>query len=175
MTSPNSAFAVPRSALTLVESLLVALILALLLWLTTGLYQRELNVARTRQSRQMLKTLDAALDAYHEATGTYPLGTLHGAADQAIAALLGHPDSGRHLQSLDLALLHMRDGRPRCIDPWGKRLRFISQQIAQPDLRRRFQANAHKPIFESSGPDQTFGLPNQPPTADDIRTDDPTP
>ncbi|MFQ5491280.1 MAG: hypothetical protein ACE5GE_11205, partial [Phycisphaerae bacterium] len=64
----------------------------------------------------MLHTLDTALTAYHDATGTYPPGTLHGAADQAIAAMLNHPASGRHLETLDLALLHMRAGRPRCID-----------------------------------------------------------
>jgi type II secretory pathway pseudopilin PulG len=159
--------------MTLVEALLAALVLALVLWLAAGLYVHELDHARTGQARMMIRTLGAALEAYYDAGQAYPLGGPTGKADRTIDALLQVPASAEIMHQLDARLLHLRDGRPECLDPWGRPLRYITADIGEMDLQNRVARNNGEPIFESSGPDGRFGHAGNPAAADDIRSDEP--
>jgi type II secretory pathway pseudopilin PulG len=160
-------------AVTLVEALVAGLVLALGLWLLTGLYERGLDTARTRQAGELLRTLNEALAAYYDAAGAYLPGQPNGSAERVLNAMLEVPASAEVLGKLAVRLLHRRDGRVQCLDPWGKPPRYVTLQIGEMDLRRRVAHNQGKPIFESAGPDGRFGHTGDAAAADDVRTDEP--
>ncbi|MCP4248416.1 MAG: hypothetical protein GY778_15320 [bacterium] len=163
----------PRRGVTTVEVLAAALALAVLMWLASGIYDEMLDRARTRQAHRLIRTLATALDAYFQDTDAHPPGDDDGAIPSALQALLSRPDSAKVLGEVDLKLLHVRQGRAVCRDPWGRRLRYLSTDIHHPALRRRVEQNDGRPIFESSGPDGRFGDSADTAAADDICSDDP--
>jgi type II secretory pathway pseudopilin PulG len=162
-----------RPAVTLIETLVAGLVLALVLWLLAGFYARGLDTARVRQARVLLRTLDDALAAYYDEAQAYPPGLPNGVPNEALNTLLQVPASADVLATLDLRLLHMRDGRPECLDPWGRRLRYASPRIGDMDLRKRVERNGGEPIFECAGPDGRFGHAGDRYSADDVASDEP--
>ena len=160
-------------AVTLIETVVAGLVLALALWMLAGLYERGLDSARTRQAGELLRTLNEALAAYHDAAGAYLPGQPNGSAEQVLNALLEVPASAEVLGKLEVRLVHLRDGRVDCLDPWGKPPRYVTLQIGEMDLRRRVARNQGKPIFESAGADGRFGHAGDAAAADDVRTDEP--
>ncbi|MHC4236097.1 MAG: hypothetical protein ACYSUQ_13355 [Planctomycetota bacterium] len=159
--------------MTVIEAVVAGAVLALVLWLVAGWYSQMLDRAREDQAAALIRTLDAALAAYHEFCGAYPPGRGDGAAHEAIEALLSVPDSSRLLAKIEVKLLHVRDGRPVCRDPWGQRPRYLTARIENTDLRRRVERNNGQPILESAGPDGRFGDADPAAAADDICSDEP--
>ena len=164
----------PQWAITLVETLVVGIVLAVGLWLLSGLYDRYLDQARSRQGAAVIRSLDLALGAYYQTCAAWPPGEYDGSAGTALAALAGVPASAEHLEALPVRLLYAADdGRIACRDPWGRRLHYLTALIADTDGKRRVEHNGGRPIFESAGPDGRFGQSTNPATADDIRSDEP--
>ena len=162
-----------RRAMTLVEALLAGLGLGVVLWVLSGLYDRGLTTARVRQARELLGTLSEALDAYHDAAGAYVPGWPSGSCEAVFPAMLGVPASAEVLATLDVRLLHLHNGRPKCLDPWGRPVRYVTSRMADPDLRSRVTRHHGRPIFESAGPDGRFGRGSDAASADDLATDEP--
>ena len=159
--------------MSLVETLVAGGLLALVLWVMSGLYGQMLDRARTRQTTALLRSLDAALAAYRDADGHHPLGRSDGSADDALLVMVQVPESLEVLRNIDRKLLRTRDSRPLCRDPWGRRLRYICSRTRDADLQARLVRHGGAPIFESAGPDGIFGHAGNAAAADDIRSDDP--
>ena len=163
-------------ALTVIETVIAGALLALVLWVLSGLYDDMLDRARTAQAFEMIRTLDAALAAYHQAAGAHPPGR-HGpdgsAVEDALTVMIRVPESLRVLHGIDLRLLHLHDDRPVCRDPWGRPLRYLTAGVGDEVLAGRVARHAGRPIFESAGPDGRFGDHDPAAAADDIRSDEP--
>jgi hypothetical protein len=147
--------------------------LILLLVIASGLYTHGLNRVKTRQAIDLIATLDRAVRAYGDCTGTYPPGTRQDTLRRTLPALQALPESRAVLAGLPSALLHVVDGQPRCRDPWGQPLRCLTDHSQRADSRDRFQSNGGVPVFESSGPDRSFGDDTPSRQADNIRSDEP--
>ncbi|HUU84373.1 MAG TPA: hypothetical protein VM243_12790 [Phycisphaerae bacterium] len=173
-TAVMNAASRPVRAISLVETLVAGILLALLLWLLAGLYDRYLDRARTDQAVELIAALDRALTQYHETSGAWPQGNFDGTAKEPITALVHIPAAADRLKDVSVKVLHVAtDGRIVCRDPWGRRLRYVTDRIADTDLQQRVQRNGGRPIFESAGPDGRFGRAGDAATADDIRSDEP--
>ncbi len=159
--------------MTLVEALLSGLVLALAFWVLAGLYEGQLDQARTRQAEVLLAALDEALAAYHAASGAYPPGGPTGSMDDALAAMLQVPVSAEVLARLDLRLWHLRHGRGECLDPWGHRPRYLTAHVGDPELRARVARCGGRPVCVLAGPDGRFGRISDIASADDLGTDEP--
>lgn len=162
-----------RRGLTLPELVLSAALIMLVLAVVAGLYDHCLNDAKVRQMSALIQGLNEAAALYFQATGTYPCGREDGACDSALAAMQMVPAPAAHLQALGSSLLFLSDGKLRCVDPWGRPLRYLTARSAQPEHRRRAEANGGVPIFESAGPDRDFGDTDTARQADNICGDDP--
>ncbi len=162
-----------KRGFTLPELVLSAALLMLVLAVVAGLYDHYLNDAKVRQMTTLIHDLSEAAALYSQATGAYPRGRDDGACDSALATMQMVPAPAAHLQALGSGLLFLSDGKLRCVDPWGRPLRYLTARSAQPEHRRRVQANGGVPIFESAGPDRDFGDTDSACQADNICSDDP--
>jgi type II secretory pathway pseudopilin PulG len=159
--------------MTLVEMVLAAALLALVLAGAAGLYDHCLNEAKVQQVAALIHGLGSALAAYAEVTGAYPPGRVDEASDPALAALQTAPASAAQIQKVKSNLVFLSDGKWRCVDPWGRPLRYLTARSNRPEPRRRVEANGGVPIFESAGPDRDFGDVISARQADNICGDDP--
>ena len=162
-----------RPGMTIVEAVVAAGGLGIVLWLLSGWYAEMLDRARANQAADLIRTLDRALAAYSQTCGAYPPGRADGTVDEALEALLSAPRSSALLATIEVKLLRVRDGRPRCCDPWGRRLRYLTGSIGQAGLRLRVAHNDGRPIIESAGADGQFGDAKDAAAADDISSDAP--
>lgn len=158
---------------TVLEVILVVGVLALAITIVSGLYAHALDRAKTRQATVLIATLDQAVRAYADACGSYPPGSPDASLRRVLPALLSIPESKRRFATLSGALLFVVDGQPRCRDPWGQRLRCLTDRVAAPESARRVEHNDRVPVFESAGPDRDFGDGDPARRADNIRSDEP--
>ena len=162
-----------RRGMTRPELVLIAGLTILVLLVVAGLYDHYLNRAKVRQMTELVRGLSQAAALYAEATGEQPRGRADDECDPVLAALQMVPAPSAHMQTLGSRLLFLSDGKLRCIDPWGRSLRYLSVNSERPEHRRRTEANGGIPIFESAGPDRDFGDHDSARQADNIASDDP--
>jgi type II secretory pathway pseudopilin PulG len=159
-----------RPAMTLIEMVIVVIVIAAGLFLLVGWMDGIRRNAKRDLAVRMLADLDRALARYHRSTGFYPAGAGRDSADRAIAELLSCDRSRAVLDGLP-TVLWLGPGRSNLADPWGTALRYFSAESDSPVVK----ANSGRPVFESAGPDGTFGAQDAAALADDLRSDDPGP
>ena len=162
-----------RRGMTLPELILIAALTMLVLLVVAGLYDHYLNKAKVQQVTELVHGLGQAAVLYTEATGGYPRGRADGACAPVLAAMQVAPAPAAHIQSIGSGLMFLSDGKLRCVDPWGRPLRYRWARSVRREHRRRVETNGGIPIFESAGPDRDFGDNDSAHQADNIASDDP--
>ena len=183
-----------RRALTLIETLIAAMLIALVLVIITVGVGTVRGDLKRRQTAQLLAQLDKALTAYHRATGRWPSdpegppsldapSENDGSGDRIIAALTTVPPSRKLLDELPAifrvaaapdspaASPTSQPASSTVQDSWGHRLRCITADSPNPVEHDAVAANDGKPVFISAGPDGRFGPQDHPDAADNIRSD----
>jgi len=138
-----------RTALTLVEMLIVLAIISLLASLVLGIagtIHRQGNIQLTKSALGLLK---AALDEYHDYEGEFPILS---PGETLFAKLDAVPAARNVMRKVDDSLIkHDPDrGVTLICDPWGTPIDY------------RYVEGWTFPELVSAGPDKTFG------TGDDI-------
>lgn len=148
------------------------------------------------QAVELMRTLDRALLAYYQKTGSWPV-EVGSPDDQAIRADLSHleADSAGADRTLELmaglpasravleALPEVLRVRPEhgvlytspwgtIQDPWGRRLHCLTSTSPLPAHRKAVAANQNRPVFISPGPDGRFGFSDVAAASDNIRSDE---
>lgn len=157
-------------AMTLIEMIICVFLLGVILFLAAGWMQTLKNDARRELAVRELSLLDKALMKYYRAEGVYPNAPGPNAAHWATVALLDHERTRPILESLPPSLLRGAS-RNELVDPWGKPLKYESQDSGSPFVR----ANNGRPLFISAGPDGGFGDDDPAQLGDNMRSDDPGP
>jgi type II secretory pathway pseudopilin PulG len=147
-----------RSALTLVETLIVGALLAVVLLACALLVKSVRTELKYRQSVELLSRLNEALEAYRAAVGAWP--DVSDSPDDRTAAArvleqLAAVDASRiHLQRID-PILRIPGTQPHDIggvrDGWGHPLRCLTTASTAPADRQAVVANGGRPIFISAG------------------------
>jgi len=181
-----------QRAMTLAETLVAAAVIGVVLAVIA------LGVATVRsdlkhgQAEQLLATLDEALSAYHQATGSWPVdpgaedeeresAEQEDSADRVIAALAAEPASRAILDRTrpvlrvkpitDMSAATSESSWGTVQDAWGRRLRCLTAASESPIDREAVAVNGGRPIFVSAGPDGQFGTHDIAAAADNLRSD----
>lgn len=168
-----------RTALTLVETLILAALVAILLLASALLVRSMRTELKRRQSVELLARLNAALDAYHEAVGVWP--SAEDAPDDRTAAILvlqqlAQVNASRaHLDRID-PVLRIPGTQPHDFagvrDGWGHPLRCLTVASTAPADRQAVAASGGRPIFISAGDHGGFEERDPAEPAEMIRSDE---
>lgn len=181
-----------RRALTLPETLIAGVILAVVLLAVALGVSNVRSGLKERQVKELLALLDQAVGAYHKATGAWPSDTMplrkapaadqdEGSGDRVIATLAGVLAARLQLERIrPIFRVAAVDPVPPATtqpawgtvqDAWGHRLRCLTAASPAPSDQETVAANAGRPIFVSAGPDGDFGTIEIAAAADNIRSD----
>jgi type II secretory pathway pseudopilin PulG len=145
--------------LTLIETLVVVAVIALLASLVIAITLRIENQSKERGVENLFALLRSALQEYYEDTDSFPLQAVRdptGAAahiERMYGLLNSVPASRQVLTQINRAFVSSDatpGAVPRIQDPWGTVLDYV------------YGPDDHFPELTSAGPDKKFG------TADDI-------
>ncbi len=184
-----------RRAVTFTETLITATLLGLLLVVVALGVHSVRSDLKHKQVWDLLVTLDKALDAYHETTGTWPF-TLATQPDETEPERLSSNDdpteSGRRVINALAAVPASReilDTIPDLLrvppeskqaepndwgtvrDAWGQPLHCLTALSRIPVEWQAVAANLGKPIFISAGTDGQFSSRDSVAEADNLRSD----
>lgn len=183
---------------TLSETLVVVSAVAVLLTLLSlgmGGIRTEL---KREQAIALMRTLDSALGAYHEALGEWPAdlnpnpsALEYGArpasrkdddaSGQRVIDLMAHTPASRVVletlpdilrEKTDRATPSAGEWNTSVRDPWGNPLRCLTSRSPLIPHRMAVAANRNRPIFISAGPDGRFGFSDVSAASDNIRSDE---
>jgi type II secretory pathway pseudopilin PulG len=163
-----------RAGMTFIEFLLACALAGLLLAGAAGLYDHYLDKSKIEAARSLIAALARAASLYHESTGAYPPGRIDAGCDRALIALHASPRPAQTLKGVSGPWLAAVNGLPRCVDPWGREVRYLTDLTEVAAYRRRLIQNGGVPIFESAGPDRDFGDSEPGDQSDNIRSDEPS-
>ena len=159
-------------AMTLTEMAVVVMAVGAGLFLLNGWMGSIREGAKRDLATRMLASLDKALARYHRETGEYPAAAGLEPARSAVTTLYRFERTGPLLADLPPSVLRGDAAKGFwLVDPWGRRLRYVTQDNAMPYAR----ANEGRPVFVSAGPDRRFGVEDPAGIGDDLRSDDPGP
>ncbi len=154
--------------MTFVELVIAVVVVVLFVSVLLGATRSVRRSAKRAQAVQLVAGLEKALSAYQAEHEVYPSGDEAGNAAGALHALLG--DRGPLPEGVDPVLVIRDRGRRTVRDPWGTRLRYITDRYAaEPD---RATINLTRPVFVSAGPDRDFGDDDPTHNSDNIASDD---
>ncbi|NLX14476.1 MAG: hypothetical protein GXY44_12590 [Phycisphaerales bacterium] len=182
-----------RRGVTFTETLITAALLGLVLVVVAlGIHSVQGDL-KHRQVWDLLATLDKALTAYHEATGTWPFPPATQPADtepnhlpskddpaessrRVIAALADVPASREILDTIPMILRVPPEGAElgkwgTVRDAWGRPLRCLTARSRVAIEWQAVAANHGKPIFISAGVDGQFTFRDGVADADNLRSD----
>jgi len=172
-----------RRAMTLSETLIATALIGLVLTMVALGITAVRTDMRTRQTWDLLRTLAAALDAYHEQTGAWPLDDRDdylkqsktvdgpdGSAEYILKTLHGVAASEAILARVPEVLRDRGGVGPAwtVVDGWGRQLRCLTAASGRTLERQAVAANGGKPIFVSAGGDGRFGTENVAAAADNL-------
>ncbi len=158
--------------MTLIEMAVVVLAVGAGLFLLNGWMRSIREGAKRDLATRLLASLDQALARYHRGTGEYPSAAGSEPARSAVSTLYRFERTRPQLADLPSSVLRGDAAKGFwLVDPWGRRLRYVTQDNAMPYAR----ANEGRPVFVSAGPDRRFGVEDPAGIGDDLRSDDPGP
>ncbi len=176
-----------RARLSLIETLSLGGVLAVVLGLITVGVSSVRNELKERQVWEVLRLLDSALALYHDVTGAWPASADHPVAEPSPAGpdaddarpilerLAAVPASRALLDTLPGHLRVPPDDGPGfggVRDPWGTRLHCLTAQSPRLVDRQAVAAHGGRPIFVSAGLDGEFAGRESSAAADNLRSDE---
>ncbi len=141
-----------RTAVTLVEMIIVVAVVALLAAMVVVAARSIDNQAKEKGAEGLFSVLGGALEEYYDFTGTFPpqAGTNPSENSEALYfKLRSIPDSRRILEKIDNSLIKDEDDygivdTPEIYDPWGTALDY------------QYVVGDSFPKLISAGPDRDF-------------------
>lgn len=177
-----------QSGMTLSETLIAAVVLAVALTVAALGVATARNELKHRQTRELLATLDEALSMYYEATNGWPTdpvpeapgraapsGKMTSSGDRVIGIITSVSASRETLERAPRVLRVDLEGQPwgTLQDAWGWRLRCLTGAESIPEAERRaVAANGGRPIFISAGVDGDFGMTDPAAAGDNLQSND---
>lgn len=158
--------------MTVFETLILAALIGVLLFLAAGMVRAVRQQAKGNLCLRLMQHLREAITAYELETHTYPPGSADDSAGSAIAALLATPTAATKLAGLPAVLKIGKDPVAGVLDPWGHPVHYLTTAASHEKDRRDVAANGDMPIFESAGRDGNFGRNDPAAAADNRRTND---
>ena len=157
-------------AMTLPEVALLAITVALALAVVTGIHGYLVKKAKEKSMAALLEKLTRSTLIYHAEYGVYiPSTTL--TADPVVKTYLKQPECASSFDNVSEFLLDRSTFT--CKDAWGTPIRYIPVNISVPSLAQRVKMAGDIPLFESAGPDRSFGDDSLGQQSDNLRSDGP--
>jgi type II secretory pathway pseudopilin PulG len=186
-----------RRGITLSETLVVAIATGVLITLVMLGMDGIRTELKRQQTMALLETLDQALLAYYQGTGSWPADPgpfarsypdvlrqpdpdSDGSGDRVINLLAAVPACRVVLATIPEILRpapegetrEIRSGSVTVVDAWGRSLSCLTAASSSPMHRKAVAANENRPVFISPGPDGRLGFTDVATASDNVRSDE---